>query len=229
LTSSNTFLTINNDRNVNKCQFLLSLTQLSIWSNNFFGKGFAPTIWFEVHNSHMQCDFPCNICAKNEFYKGCSNNNFNYEAKVAPKVRNSHNKDPIVKFELFGHNSLKHCAYLSSPWPCVIIHVRVMGNCPRPDIILLHTYNLGNAVFAWSILSWTLVEISQNVTTARKWPFQQNNYMCSLHCECFISKEKNQRLIISALMWWSMLSNFTSKTKKKFKVMLFLCNKVCLK
>jgi hypothetical protein len=31
-----------------------------------------------------------------------------------------------------------------------------MGNCPMPNIILLHTCNLGNIVFAWSILSWIM-------------------------------------------------------------------------
>jgi hypothetical protein len=109
-----------------------------------------------IKGARMQCDFPCSICAKNEFYRGCSNNNFNCETKAASKVHNSCNKDLIVKFELFGHNSLEHCAYLSSPWPCVIILVRVMGNCPRPNIILLHTCNLGNIVFTWSILSWIM-------------------------------------------------------------------------
>jgi hypothetical protein len=32
-----------------------------------------------------------------------------------PKVHNRHNKDPIVKLEPFGHNSLECCAYFSSP------------------------------------------------------------------------------------------------------------------
>ncbi len=31
-----------------------------------------------------------------------------------------------------------------------------MGNCPSLDIILLHTCNLGSAIFAWSILSWIM-------------------------------------------------------------------------
>jgi hypothetical protein len=31
-----------------------------------------------------------------------------------------------------------------------------MGNCPSPNIILLHTYNLGSTIFAWSILSWIM-------------------------------------------------------------------------
>jgi hypothetical protein len=57
---------------------------------------------------------------------------------------------------LFGHNLLEYCAHLSSSWPCVIIPMRVMGNCPSPNIILLHTCNLGNAIFAWSILSWIM-------------------------------------------------------------------------
>jgi len=61
-----------------------------------------------------------------------------------------------VKLGSFGHNSIEYYAYISSPWPCVIIRVRVISNCPSPDIILLHTCNLGSAIFAWSILSWII-------------------------------------------------------------------------
>jgi hypothetical protein len=104
----------------------------------------------------MQHDFPYNIRAKNEFYGGCSNNNFDFETLAAPKVHNSRNKDPIVKLGSFGHNSLKYYAYSSTPWPCTIIPVRVMDNCPRPNIILLHICNLRSIVFAWSTLSWIL-------------------------------------------------------------------------
>jgi len=156
LTFSNTSLIVNNDRNANKCQFLLSLTQLSIWSNNFFGKGFTLIVWYEVHNLFMQCDCPCNVCAKNEFYGGCSNNNFDFKTRIASKVHKSHNKDPILELGLFGHIPLEYCAYFSSQWPCNIIPIRVMGNCSSLDIILLHTCNLGSVVFAWSILSWIM-------------------------------------------------------------------------
>jgi len=156
LTSSNTSLAVNNDRVVNKCRFLLSLTQLSIWNNKFIGIGFEQTIWSGVHNLHMQCDFFCNMLAKNEFYGRCSNNNFDYETWAMSKVHNNCNKDPIVKLGSFGHNSLYYFAYLSSPWPCTIILVRVMGNCPRLDIILLHTCNLGSVVFEWSIFAWIM-------------------------------------------------------------------------
>ncbi len=38
----------------------------------------------------------------------------------------------------------------------IIILVRVISNFPNLNIILLHTYNLGNAIFAWSILSWII-------------------------------------------------------------------------
>jgi hypothetical protein len=135
---------------------LLSLTQLSIWSNKFLSKGFAQTIWSKVCNSHMQYNFFCDIHAKNEFCRGCSNNNFDFETKATSKVHKSRSKDPIVKLGSFGHNSLKYCAYFSSPWPCVIILIRIIGSCPSLDIILLHTYNLGRAIFAWSILSWIM-------------------------------------------------------------------------
>jgi hypothetical protein len=127
----------------------LSLTQLSIWNNNFFSKSFKPTIWLKVCNLCMQHNFPCNIRAKNEFYRGCSNNTFNSETKATSKVYNNYNKDQVVKLGLFGHISLEYCAYVSSPWPCTIIPVKVISNYPRLDIILLHTYNIGNIVFAW--------------------------------------------------------------------------------
>jgi hypothetical protein len=61
-----------------------------------------------------------------------------------------------VKLGSFGHNSLEYCAYISFPCPCAIIPMRVMGNCPSLNIILLQTYNLGNAVFPRSILSWIM-------------------------------------------------------------------------
>jgi hypothetical protein len=156
LTPSNTSIAVNNDRNVNKCWFLLSLTQLSIWSNKFLGKGFKPTIWSRVCNLHMECDFLYNIHAKNELCGGCSNNTFDSKTRASSKVCKRHNKDPIVKLGSFGHNSLEYCAYFSSSWPCAIILVRVMGNCPSSYIILLHTYNLGSTIFAWSILSWIM-------------------------------------------------------------------------
>jgi hypothetical protein len=137
-------------------EFLLFLTQLSIWSNQFLSKGFEPKIWSEMCNLHMQCDFPCNIHAKNQSCGGCSNNTFDSETWATSKLCKSHNKDPIVKLGLFGHNSLKYYAYLSSPWPCTFILVRVMGNCPNPYIIFLHICNLGSAIFAWSILLWIM-------------------------------------------------------------------------
>jgi hypothetical protein len=128
-----------------------------MWLANFsYTWTLNPTYPTKVHNSHMQFNFPCNIHAKNEFFGGCSNNNFDLETWATSKVCNSRNKDPIVKLGSFGHNSLKYCAYLSSPWPSAIILVKVIGNYPRPNIILLHTCNLGNEVFAWSILSWIM-------------------------------------------------------------------------
>jgi hypothetical protein len=61
-----------------------------------------------------------------------------------------------VKLGSFGHNSLEYCAYISFPCPCVIIHVKVMGNCLNPNMILLQTCNLDKAVFSRSILSWIM-------------------------------------------------------------------------
>jgi hypothetical protein len=50
LTFSNTSFIVNNNRNGNKCWFLLSFTQLSFWSNKFFDRGFTPIVWSGVHN-----------------------------------------------------------------------------------------------------------------------------------------------------------------------------------
>ncbi len=57
---------------------------------------------------------------------------------------------------LFGHNSFEYCAYLSSPCPCTIIPMKIMGNYASPNIILLQICNLGNVIFMWSILSWIM-------------------------------------------------------------------------
>jgi len=76
-------------------------------------------------------------------------------------------KDPIVKLELFYHNSLEYCAYFSSLCPCVIIPMRVMGNS-KPIYDLLQTCNLGSAIFLWSILSWIM---------HRSWFFNCTNYI----------------------------------------------------
>jgi hypothetical protein len=88
------------------------------------------------------------------FCRMCSKKNFHSQIGVFFKIWNSCNKDPIVKLGSLGHNPLEYYAYLSSPWPCAFILVRVTCNCPSPKIILLATWNLGSAVFTWSILSW---------------------------------------------------------------------------
>jgi hypothetical protein len=119
--------------------------------------------------------------------QGCSNNNFNSKTKAASKVHNNHNKDPIVKLGSFVHNSLNYCAYLSSPWPCIIIPIKVMGNCPRPNIILLHTCNLGNTIFAWSILSWIMHKNSSFNHTSfvlQVWNKFLHDFWCKI---CFLS------------------------------------------
>jgi len=126
------------------------------WNNKFLNKGFTPIVSFRVHNSCTQCDFPCKKHAKSELYGGCSNNNFEFEIRIASNVHKSHSKDSIVKLGSFGHNSLEYYAYFSSLCPCTIIPVKVMGNYLSPDIILLHTCSLGSEVFAWSILSWIM-------------------------------------------------------------------------
>ncbi len=134
--------------------FLLSFTQLSIWSKNFVGNGLGPTLSLGVFTLVIQSDFPCKRCAKRAFWGGCSNNILDSQARAFSKVRKNRNNDPIVKLGSLGHNSLEYCAYLSLPWLWAIIPINVMGNCPSPQIIFFAICNIKNVVFAWSILSW---------------------------------------------------------------------------
>jgi hypothetical protein len=76
------------------------------------------------------------------------------QTRTFSKIWRNCNKYAIVKLGSLGHNSLEYYAYLSSPWPWTIIPIKIMGNCPSPQIILFATYNLGNAILSWSILSW---------------------------------------------------------------------------
>jgi hypothetical protein len=55
-------------KNANKCKFLLSFTQLSIWNNKFRGKTLGPIICFGILNSHMQHKLPCIKHVNNAFY-----------------------------------------------------------------------------------------------------------------------------------------------------------------
>jgi hypothetical protein len=102
----------------------------------------------------MQHDFPCNRWTKNTFCRGCLNKIFYSKIWASSKAQKRHNNDPIVKLGSFGHNSLENYTYFSSPWPCTVILVRVMGNCPSLEFILFITWNLRSTTFARSILSW---------------------------------------------------------------------------
>ncbi len=84
---------------------------------------------------------------KNVFWGRCSNKILDSQTRAFSKIQKHRNKYPTVKLGSLGHNSLEYCAYLSSPWPWVIIPIKVMGNCPSPQIILFATYNFGNAIF----------------------------------------------------------------------------------
>jgi hypothetical protein len=163
----------------------------------------------------MQHDFPCNICAKNEFCGGYSNNNFDSKTRVASKVRNSRNKDPIVKLGLFGHDSLEYYAYFTYPWPCVIVLIRVMGNCPRLNIILLHTYNLGNAVFAWFILSWIMHKNSSfnRIESLQIWYKFLYDSWCKI---CFLCFTPYFIGILSQFAYW-IFQGFTNNAFRKHK------------
>ncbi len=186
MTSLNTSFTVNNHRNVNKCQFLISFTQISIWSNIFFRKGFTPIVWSEVHNSHTQCDFPCKRRVNNGFCGVCSNNNFDSKIGTTSNVCKSRNKDTIVKLGSFGHNSLEYCAYFSSSCPYAIIPMKIMSNCPSPYIILLQTCNFGSAIFAWSVLSWIMNSSFFNHIDyiLQVWYKFLHNFWCKI---CFIN------------------------------------------
>jgi hypothetical protein len=151
-TSSNTSFILNNERNVNKCQFLLSFTQLSIWSNKFLGKGLAPIIFSNVRNSRMQCNFPCKRWTKNESYGGSSNNSFDSTIGATSKAQKSRNIDPIVKLGSFGHNSFEYWAYISSPCPWATCESNRQLSKPRYHFVT-HC-SLGTSIFTWSILSW---------------------------------------------------------------------------
>ncbi len=61
---------------------------------------------------------------------------------------------PNYKIGINRPQIIKIYAYFLFPWPCTIILVRLMGNCPIPKIILLATWNLKSAIFAWSNFSW---------------------------------------------------------------------------
>jgi hypothetical protein len=69
-------------------------------------------------------------------------------------------KRTTIKIQLWNWDHLArthlNIEHLSFPCPWAIIHVRVIGSCPSPNIILLHIYNLGKAVFVWFILSWIM-------------------------------------------------------------------------
>jgi hypothetical protein len=64
---------------------------------------------------------------------------------------------------------------------------RVMGNCPSPNIILLQTCNLGNVIFARSILSWIMHRNSSfNHTNSilHMWYKFLHDFWCKI---CFLS------------------------------------------
>ncbi len=102
----------------------------------------------------MRHDLPCRRHAKNALSRKCSNNILDSQTWAFSKVWNNYNNNPIIKLGSIGHKSLKYYAYFLFPWPCTIILVRLMGNCLIPKIILLATWNLKSAIFAWSNLSW---------------------------------------------------------------------------
>jgi hypothetical protein len=56
------------------------------WSNIVFGKGLAPTIFFDVHDSCTQRSFLSKRRANNEFCGGSSNNNFDSRIGVIFKM-----------------------------------------------------------------------------------------------------------------------------------------------
>ncbi len=82
---------------------------------------------------------------------------------------------------------MEYCAYLSSLCPCTIIPLKVTGNCPSPEIILLQTYNLGNVAFVWPILSWIMHKNSSFDHTNyvfQMWYKFINDFWCKI---CFLN------------------------------------------
>ncbi len=129
----------------------------------------------------------CKRHAKNVFWGRCSNNILDAQARAFSKVQRTCNNDLIVKLGTLDHNSLEYCTYLSSPWPWAIIPINVMGNYPSAQIILFDTCDLGNAIFAWSILSWITHRNSSLDPTdldLQIWYKLLHNYWCK---KCFFN------------------------------------------
>ncbi len=110
----------------------------------------APTTWFGAFSSPMHHDFPCNKQAKKTFCERCSNKTFNFETRSFSKIWKRRNNDPIVKLGSFSHNSLEYCICMTMRY-----HTNEgNGQLSKPKNHFVFIWNLGSAVFAWSILSW---------------------------------------------------------------------------
>ncbi len=92
----------------NKCQFLLTFTQLSIWNNNFLGNGFAPTTCSSAFNAFKHHELPCISCSKNSFCSSWLNNLCDSRTCSFSKVCNKRKRDPIMKLRSLGHNSFEY-------------------------------------------------------------------------------------------------------------------------
>jgi hypothetical protein len=105
-----------------------------MWLANFsYTWTLNPTYPTKVHNSCMQHNFPCNICAKNEFFEGCSNNNFDLKTWATSEVCNSRNKDPIVKlgsFALLEILSYATTLFATGMQLCRVFYAIAMDFCP---------------------------------------------------------------------------------------------------
>ncbi len=101
-------LHINNDKKTSKCQFLLSFTQLSIWSNNFLSNGFAPTTCSGALKAFKHHKLPHISYSKNSFCSSWSNNLCDSQTRSFSKVHSRRKRDPIVKFGSLGHNSFEY-------------------------------------------------------------------------------------------------------------------------
>ncbi len=104
----------------------------------------------------MQHNFPCNTCAKNEYYESCSNNNSDSETRATSKLYKNSQQKPNCEIGIVWPQLIRIlCISVIPMTMCYHTH-KGNGQLSKPKYHFLHTYNLGSTVFAWSILSWIM-------------------------------------------------------------------------
>ncbi len=147
---------------------LIIFHKLSIWSNNFLSKGFAPTTCSCAFNAFTQCKPPRISCSNNSFYNSWSNSLCDSWTSSFSKVCNRHKKYPIVKLRSLGYNSFEYWTNISSPCAWAIIIMNMIGNWPSPTtfffslvtLVKLSLYDPSSCEWYTKILpliEWTLL------------------------------------------------------------------------